>query len=290
MRAARVMAQAINIGPRAVPMPQLGLGTWQLKGEECATSVGAALKAGYRHIDTAAVYRNEEAVATALTASGVPREQVFLTSKLQPRDHGDKAYDAALASLKRLGTDYFDLYLIHWPGVGGKQPTDPAQKAIRAVSWAALEQLYEEGKARAIGVSNYMPWHLEELCASCKIKPAINQFELHPMLQQREVQATCAKHGIAVESYSTLAQGSAELLDHAVIQAAAAAHNKTAAQVVLRWAVQHGWVVIPRSTKPSRIDENGAIFDFELTPEEMAAIDGLDAGKRTCWNPETIVV
>jgi 2,5-diketo-D-gluconate reductase A len=273
-----------------VRMPQLGLGTWQLKGDECIASVVAALKAGYRHIDTASVYRNEEAVAAGIAAAGLDRSEVFITSKLQPRDQGSKAYEAALASLERLGTSYFDLYLIHWPGVQGKQPNDTAQKAIRAESWAALERLYEEGKAKAIGVSNYMPWHIEELMAIAKVPPALNQFELHACLQQRAVREACSKHGIAVESYSTLARGAPELLESAVVKAAAEAHGKTPAQIALRWAVQQGIVVIPRSTKEVRIVENSAIFDFELTNEEMEAMNGLERGLRTCWDPETIVV
>lgn len=289
-------AAAVTAGVAAVTlsngvaMPLLGLGTFQVRDTLCVDAVKAAIAAGYRHIDTAAIYRNEEAVAKGIAESGVPREQLFITSKLKPHDHGEGAYAAAVASLERLSTPYFDLYLIHWPGVAGKKLDDPAQKDIRKASWLALQRLYDEGKARAIGVSNYMPGHLEELCTApwCTVKPHVNQFELHPLLQQADVVAACRAHGIAVEAYTSLAQGDAKLLAAPAVTAAAAAHGVTPAQVCLRWAVQKGYVVLPRSTKSERIVSNGAIFGWELTGDEMAALDALECGHRFCWDPTAV--
>lgn len=306
-------------------MPQVQLGTYQLKGEACQSAVSAALKVGYRAMDSASVYRNEEDVRLALASSGLKREEVWLTTKLQPKDQGEKAYAACLASLEKLGTDYCDLYLIHWPGVQSYKLDDPVIKEERKKSWLALQRLYKEGKCRAIGVSNYMPLHLTELCEAewCEVKPMVNQFEIHPLLQQREAQECCRKYGVAVQAYSSLARGAKELLEAEAVQQAAKRHGKTAGQVVLRWAVQQGIAVLPKSQNAARIQENADVgvpmpvklgeaaeaaagagaagaaasgsstSAWSLTEEEMAAISALEAEKgsmRTCWDPNTVKV
>jgi diketogulonate reductase-like aldo/keto reductase len=271
-------------------MPQLGLGTYMIPaGGPCAEAVEAALRAGYRHIDTAAVYKNEEDVAIGIAKSGVPREQVFLVTKLRSHDHGAGAYDACLASLKRLNTEYVDLYLVHFPGVAGHDHADAAQREIRKETWKQMERLFKEGKCRLIGVSNYMPQHLDEIFAECEVKPCINQFELHPLLQQREMIAASEKHGLVVESYSTLARGARELIAHPKIVEIAAKRGQSPVQVCLRWAMQHGYVVIPKSTKADRIVENmKSVEGADLSPEDMSAIDDLDSNFRTCWDPTNI--
>lgn len=274
-----------------VRMPQCGFGTYQLKGAEAVEAVKTALSAGVHAIDTAAVYHNEEEVAAAVEASGIPREQLFLTTKLQPKDQGEGAYDAMCASLARLRVTYIDLALIHWPGTAGIALDDPLLKEKRKASWLALQRLYEEGKARAIGVSNYMPLHLDELCSAdwCTVRPHVNQFELHPMLQQREAVAACERWGVAVEAYSSLARGEEALWKHAAVVAAASAHGVSVPQVLLRWAIQHGWIVIPKSASPERIVTNTHVFGWELTHSEMHALDALDAGLRKCWDPNTVL-
>ena len=255
-------------------IPQVGLGVWQTpSGAATRQAVAAALEVGYRHIDTARIYGNEADVGAAVRDSGVAREQVFVTTKLWNADQG---YDSALrafdASLQRLGLDYVDLYLLHWP-VAGK----------RIDSWRALERIHDEGRARSIGVSNFMVPHLEELLGKAKQVPAVNQIELTPFLQRRETRALCDKHGIVVEAYSPLTRG--RRLKDPVVSDIAQRVGRSAAQVLLRWGVQHGLVVLPKSTKPARIAENGALFDFTLDDRAMTELDALEDGFVTGWNP-----
>jgi len=257
-------------------IPQIGLGVWQAqRGEATRGAIQAALRLGYRHVDTARIYGNEADVGAALRASSseVPREEVFVTTKLWNADQG---YDAALrafdASLTRLAVDYVDLYLIHWP-VPGK----------RKDSWRALETLFESKRARAIGVSNFLVPHLEELLGVAKVVPAVNQIELHPFLQHRDTRAFCKRHGIVVEAYSPLTHGMR--LDHPVVVEVAKRVGRSPAQVLLRWGLQHGLVVLPKSTKEERIRENGALFDFALDEGNMAALDALEEGLATGWDP-----
>jgi diketogulonate reductase-like aldo/keto reductase len=276
-----------------VRLPLVGLGTYQVRGSACTASVLAALRAGVRLLDTAAVYRNEEDVAAGLEASGLPRGDVFITSKLAPRDAGPGAYAACLASLAALRTPYLDLYLVHWPGAQGVPLDDPRLPALRRESWQALERLLAEGRVRAIGVSNYTPRHLSEFDAPwVRELPHVNQVELHPRLPARDVVAACKARGIAVQAYSSLARGAPELLGAPALVAAAAAHGVAPAAVALRWAVQHGISVIPKSTHEERIAANapGALDRFALTPPEMAALDALGDGEglRTCWDPNTV--
>lgn len=263
-----------------VQMPQFGLGVWQAKdGQEVETAVAAALKAGYRLIDTAAVYGNEEGVGRAIAASGIPREELFITTKLWNADQGyESALEAFEKSRQRLGLDYVDLYLIHWPA--------PARDKY-VESWKALEQLYKEEKARAIGISNFKPPHIEKLLLSAEIIPAVNQIELHPQFTQHETRDVCLAHGIAVESYSPLGSGKSTMLEDSTLTDIGQKHGKTPAQVILRWHIQNGLIVIPKSVRPERIEENFTIFDFELDEQDMALIATLDSGERIGADPDT---
>lgn len=257
-----------------VEIPRIGLGVYQsARGAETQRAVAEALRIGYRHVDTARIYGNEQDVGAAVRESGVPRSQLFVTTKLWNDDHGhDAALRAFDASLKRLGLEHIDLYLLHWP-VPRK----------RLDSWRALERLHAEGRVRAIGVSNFMVRHLEELLAGAKIAPAVNQIEVSPFLQQRDVRACCEQHGIVVEAYSPLTQG--ERLDHPALVAVARRIARTPAQVLLRWGLQHGMVVLPKSVRAARIAENAALFDFELDGEAMRALDALEEGLVMGWDP-----
>ncbi|MET8507720.1 aldo/keto reductase [Streptomyces sp. NPDC004787] len=261
-----------------VEIPQLGFGVFQVPDDETTAAVTAALEAGYRSIDTAAIYGNEAGVGRALAASGIAREELFVTTKLWNADQG---YEATLRafddSLAKLGLDHVDLYLIHWPA--------PARDLYRD-SWRALERLAEEGRIRAAGVSNFQPEHLRRLMDGAALTPVVNQIELHPALQQSELRAVHAEHGIATEAWSPLAQGA--VLDDPAITAIAAAHGKSPAQVVIRWHLQLGNVVIPKSVTPARIRANAEVFDFALTDQEMATIAGLDRGLRTGPHPDEL--
>lgn len=260
-----------------VEMPQVGFGVFQVPNEETTAAVSAALKAGYRSIDTAAIYGNEEGVGKALAQSGIAREELFITSKIWIADMGyEQTLTAFDASLDRLGLDYLDLFLIHWPA---------PEKDLYVETWKALEKLYAEKKIRAIGVSNFQPAHLEKLIAEGTIVPAVNQVELHPALQNREVIAANTERGIVTEAWSPLAQGA--MLTDETILAIAEAHKVTAAQVILRWHLQQGRVIIPKSVTESRIVANLDLFGFELTGDELASIDALDRDGRTGPNPDT---
>jgi diketogulonate reductase-like aldo/keto reductase len=255
-------------------IPQVGLGVWQTaKGGVTQGAVSAALRHGYRHVDTARIYGNEKDVGLAIHASKVPREEIFVTTKLWNDDQG---YDAALrafdASLGRLGLDYVDLYLIHWP-VAGK----------RKDSWRALERIFEEKRARAIGVSNFLVPHLQELLKDAKVVPAANQIELHPFLQHRETVKLCQDRGIVVEAYSPLTHG--QRMGHPVVVEVAKRVGRSPAQVLLRWGVQHAFVVLPKSAHDARIAENIALFDFTLDEAAMTKLDGLEEGLATGWDP-----
>lgn len=264
-----------------VSMPQLGFGVWQVPDDEAARAVGSALEAGYRSIDTAAVYENEKGTGEAVAASGIPRDELFVTTKLWNSEQG---YDSTLrafdASLARLGLDYVDLYLIHWPL--------PARDAY-VDTYKAFETLLADGRARAIGVSNFLPEHLERLLGETSVVPAVNQIELHPQLQQAESRAVHAKHGIATEAWSPLGQGRG-LLEVPAIAAIARKHGKTPAQIVLRWHIQLGNVVIPKSVTPSRIKENIDVFGFELDADDLGALAALDEGRRLGPDPATFSV
>ena len=278
-------------------IPQLGLGVWQTRaGATCEAAVLAALEAGYRHIDTAAMYGNEESVGAAIRTSGIPRENIFVTTKLWNSDHGNPAR-ALDTSLRKLKLDYVDLYLIHYPVRERRQ------------SWRALEALRAEGKARSIGVSNFTIRHLRELLAETKTVPAVNQVEFHPYLYQRDLLDFCAGEGIVIEAYSPLTKG-VRLKDPKLVAVAKKyskagllqpgtprsrlslvdrlsrhLETKSTAQVLIRWALQHGLAVIPKSANRRRIFEDADIFDFEITEQDMEILDHFNENLRTCWDP-----
>jgi len=258
-------------------IPQIGFGVFQVPEEETYNAVTAALQAGYRSIDTAKAYGNEEGVGKAIADSGISREELFVTTKLWNEDHGhDEALKAFDASLSKLGLDYLDLYLIHWPV--------PAQDRY-VDTYKAFEQLRSEGRARSIGVSNFTEAHLQRLLEETSVVPVLNQVELHPNFTQKELRAFHAEHNIVTEAWSPLAQG--DLLDNAKLGTIAQAHGKTPAQVVLRWHMQLGNVAIPKSVTPERIAANIDVFDFELTGDEMVTIDTLGNGERRGPDPQT---
>jgi len=277
-------------------IPQLGLGVWQTRaGATCEAAVLAALEAGYRHIDTASMYGNEESVGAAIRKSGIPREQIFVTTKLWNSDHGNPER-ALETSLHKLKMDYVDLYLIHYP------------VRQRIQSWHALELLRERGKARSIGVSNFTIKHLTELLRETKCIPAVNQVEFHPYLYQRDLLEFCRRSGIVLEAYSPLTKGE-RLKDRKLVAIANKystspregansqsrpsilgkfsrhSNSKSPAQILIRWALQHGLVVIPKSANPKRILENADVFDFEISRADMELLDGFNEDLRTCWDP-----
>ncbi|MGW5862946.1 aldo/keto reductase [Streptomyces sp. NPDC055239] len=257
-------------------MPQLGFGVWQVPDDEAESAVATALEAGYRSIDTATLYANEKGTGKAIAASGIAREELFVTTKVWNSDQG---YDSTLRafdlSLEKLGLDHVDLYLIHWP---------LPSKGLAVDTYKALEKIHADGRAKSIGVSNFLPQHLEQLLAETSVVPAVNQIELHPHLQQRVSREFHAEQGIATEAWSPLGQGKG-LLDVPAIVAIARKHGRTPAQVVLRWHIQLGNVVIPKSVTPSRIKENIDVFGFELDPEDMAAISALNEDRRLGADP-----
>lgn len=258
-----------------VEIPRLGLGAYQTKpGPETEQAVLWALKAGYRHIDTAAVYKNEESVGAAIRKSGLDRKEVFVTTKLWTSAFGEP--EAALkASLARLRMDHVDLYLLHWPVEG-----------LRMEAWMALEKLHARGLARAIGVSNYTVRHLSEILGQARMLPLVNQVELSPFLPQATLRSYCEGQGIVVEAYSPLTRG--KRLDDPALNLVAKTYRKTPAQILIRWALQHDLVVLPKSSRRERIEENADVFDFQISGEDMEALDSLDENLHTCWDPAEI--
>ncbi|HEX6440454.1 MAG TPA: aldo/keto reductase [Candidatus Binatia bacterium] len=255
-------------------IPQLGLGVWQISSAKTSDVVRAALEAGYRHIDTASAYGNEESVGAAIRMSRIPRESIFVTTKLWNSDHGnpERALDT---SLRKLKMDYVDLYLIHFPVRQRRQ------------SWRALETLQRKGKTRSIGVSNFTIAHLSELLAGSETVPAVNQVELHPYLYQQELLDFCRAKGIVIEAYSPLTHGE-RLKDPKLVAIArkySSSKTKSTAQILIRWALQHGLVVIPKSSNRRRIFENADVFDFQISDDDMRLLDSFNENLRTCWDP-----
>ena len=262
-------------------MPKLGLGVWKATdGSEVESAVVAAIQAGYRLIDTAMVYHNERGVGKAIRESGTDRSELFITTKLWNSDQGaNNVRPALVASLERLGLDYIDLYLIHWP--------TPA-RGLYLETWQELIKLQADGLIKSIGVSNFQIEHLEELKKHTSVVPAVNQVELHPHFQQRELREYCKQHGILVESWSPLGGSKASVLESEELIRIANLHSKTSAQVVLRWHLQNDLIVIPKSTNAERIKQNFDVFNFELTTEDMTAIDALNTDQRSGPNPDTM--
>jgi diketogulonate reductase-like aldo/keto reductase len=258
-----------------VKMPWLGLGVFKMDdGREVQQAVRHALESGYRSIDTAAAYGNERGVGRAIRESGISREEIFITTKLWNEDQRRKRTTAAFAeSLKRLDVDYVDLYLVHWP-VKGCYPE----------TWREMEEIYQSGRAKAIGVSNFQVHHLEDILRDCRVVPGVNQVEFHPFLLQKELLDFCKSRKIQVEAWSPLMQG--RIVSVPAVRKMAEKYQKTPAQITLRWDVQHEVVTIPKSSRNRRIDENAGIFDFALSPEDMNLLDALDEGKRIGPDPE----
>ena len=274
-------------------MPAIGLGTFRLKGQETIDlAVSTALKQGYRHIDTAAVYRNEGQIAETLEKLQISRKDIFITSKLGPKDHGtekaEKAFEQTLSNLK---TDYLDLYLIHWPGVQGLKVEDPQNRELRQQSWQVLERLYNKGQIKAIGVSNYGVNHLEELLENCQIKPHVNQVEVHPHYKQQPLLAFCEGHNIHVTAYSSLGTSVKDvnhLISDARVAQIADRRGLTSAQVLLLWPLQKGLSVLPKSSNPLHIQENINI-DTKLSSEDMDELDALAINTKYAWNAELVL-
>ncbi len=252
-------------------IPQLGFGVWKAAKGECYKAVRTALEVGYRHIDTARIYGNEEDVGRAIRDSGISREEIYVTTKLWNSDqpHAPKAFDGSFA---RLDLGYIDLYLVHFPVTKS-----------RAQAWKDMEQILASGKTRSIGVSNYMQRHLDELLAASAVKPVVNQIELHPWLNQAELKQYCEARGIRIEAYSPLAHG--QKVGDLSLMSVADKYGKSVAQLVLRWSIQKGNIVLVKSVSPQRIAENFAILDFEIDPADMARLDSLNENLRTCWDP-----
>lgn len=259
-----------------VKMPWLGFGVYQIdEGNETLSSVRHALQAGYRSVDTAALYRNEASVGQAVRESGIPRQEIFLTTKVWNSDlRAGITLNAFHESLKKLQTDYIDLYLVHWPVPG---------RYIEA--WKTLEKLYRDGVVRSIGVSNFLIHHIEDLLQNCKIKPAVNQVEFHPELRQPELHKFCVENGIQLEAWAPLGKG--RMLSNPTIVDIAKKYGKTPAQVLIRWDIQLQVVTIPKSSTPQRIVENSQVFDFEMAAEDMARINELDANLRYGAHPDS---
>lgn len=266
-------------------IPLLGFGTFRMEsGEEAYDAVRAALDAGYRHIDTASYYKNEADIGRAVRDSGIPRKEIFVTTKLWNDDQGFestlKAFDE---SLDRMGLDYLDLYLIHWPRVK-RAPDDWAR--LNRETWNAMERLYADGKIKAIGVSNFKPHHLESLMEMAVTKPAVNQIELHPGLSQQATVDFCRENGIAIEAWGPFSRGT--LLKTGLLDKLAAKYGKTPAQICLRWHIENGFIPLPKSVTPSRMRENTEIFDFDLSADDLALISGIDIDTGTGYDPDNV--
>ncbi|MGI8393182.1 aldo/keto reductase [Leucobacter sp. W1038] len=249
-------------------VPQLGFGVWLIEPEETSRVVSEAIEIGYRHFDTASVYKNEQGVGDGIRRSGVPRDECFVTTKLwNDQQVGERPRESLLRSLDALGLEYVDLFLVHWP--------TPAQDTY-SHAWEKLIELQAAGLTRSIGVSNHLPEHLDRIVSDTGVVPAVNQIELHPAHQQLDVQKWAARHGTQIESWGPLGQGKYPLLNSPTVEAASKVHGKSPAQIVVRWHIQHGFTLCPKSSQPSRMRDNLKVFDFHLTPAEMAAIDGMN--------------
>ncbi|XP_066954983.1 glyoxal reductase-like isoform X1 [Macrobrachium rosenbergii] len=290
-----MVQQAVTLS-NSVAMPLIGFGTFKIRGQEVIFKVTeAALNAGYRSFDTAAVYRNEDDLGKAfkkyIPEMGLKREDLFITSKLGPKDHGYEAcIEAFNLSLKRLQLEYLDLYLIHWPGVQKLQPEDPENQKRRNESWSALESLYKSGKVRAVGVSNYNISHLEDLLQHCNVVPHINQVEYHPHYQQKELKKYCDEHGIKIQAYSSLGTTvcNSPLLENSQVREVAKKSCRTPAQVLLRWATQKGVGVLPKSTNVDHIYENYDL-NFDLSEEDYKLISSSNITKKYAWDSSVVI-
>jgi len=275
-------------------IPIVGLGTYEMADSECDKAVRTAIVNGYRHIDTASIYKNEEGIGRCLKGlykdKLITRQDLFITSKISPYEQGyEKALAAGENILKRLDTEYLDLLIIHWPGVSKMKPDDPKIAEKRLETWKALQKLKEQGKVKDIGVSNFLPRHLDHLIKNSGEVPVLNQFELHPLCINHELIDYCHKNKIVVEAYSSLARKHEKLMKNSYLLELAKKYNKSVAQVALRWAVQNNFVVLPKSVTEKYIIENIDIFDFELEEEELKKISALNENFHTCWDPSVVL-
>jgi len=274
-------------------IPQIGLGTYQMRGTECTNAVKASIKLGYRHIDTASIYQNEADIAQGLEEvyqeKLVKREDLFITSKIGPSEQGyDKALAACEAILKKLKTSYLDLLIIHWPGVSGMSPGSPDNAKIRLETWRALEKLKSEGKVKDIGVSNFLVGHLEHLRKNSKTKPVLNQFEIHPFCYNKSLIEYCQKNDIVVEAYSSIVRNEDILRQNKYLLKLAKKYDKSVAQIALKWGLQNNFVILPKSKTEKYIGDNINLFDFELSKEEIEIITSLNKNYHTCWDPASV--
>jgi len=277
-------------------IPAIGLGTYLIKDPDvCKTIVSQSLKIGYRLIDTANVYHNEEYIGEViekLNDFGLKREDVFITTKLNASDQGRGiCRTKVLESIAKLKTPYLDLVLIHWPGVRGLDPKDPKNSELRRGSWEDLEDMHSEGLIKSIGISNYMIKHMEELLNHCKVKPAVNQVEFHPLLYQKELLEYCQQKGVILQAYSSLGavEGWKILSTNDTLAKVAKSYNKSIAQILLKWGLQHNVCVIPKTSRVENLKPNFDLFDFEISKEDMASIDALNSNTHFCWDPNKIV-
>jgi diketogulonate reductase-like aldo/keto reductase len=269
-------------------IPCIGFGTWKSKsGKEAEDAVEAALKAGYKHIDTAKAYENEVSVGKGIKKSGIPRKEIFVTSKLQNTDHGyDKTVQAFNETLADLDLDYLDLYLIHWPNPVSVRN---CWQKLNEESWRAMEEFVEQGKIKSIGISNFRPHHIDALLQTARIKPVINQIRLCPSCRQDETADYCSKLGILMEAYSPLgSDGEESVLNNAAVVSVAKKCGKTAAQVCVRWCLQNGYLPLPKSIKPARIAENANVFDFEISQADMAVLNAMHDNEKYIWDPDIV--
>ncbi|KAF5828938.1 Aldo/keto reductase [Dunaliella salina] len=286
-KATSILPPHIKLSHSLIDLPRVGLGTFKLAGSEVTSSVSRALEIGYRHIDTAVIYKNEELISSALKQHGIAREEVFITSKISPYQQGaERARAAALEILQRLDSSYVDLLLIHWPGASKTKTTDPANAKLRLESWRVLEELYEQGKLKAIGVSNYEESHLKELASHAKIMPMVNQVEVHPQRPNTCLRQLCQDLGIAVVAYASL--GCGHLLQNPIVLDVAQQTGKSPAQVLLRWGLQKGCAVIPKAANPGHLIAAGELLNWELPGDLEARLDGLENGTKYCWDPSGI--
>jgi diketogulonate reductase-like aldo/keto reductase len=269
-------------------IPRVGLGTYMMRGSQCREAVTEALRIGYRHIDTAIYYNNYEPIAEAI--SSYPRASIFLASKIPPELQGyDTTIKSTLDSLSELNTEYLDLMLIHWPGVAGFDPSDIKQVKVRHETWRALEDLCTLGKVKSIGVSNFLEIHLNKLLDVCRVKPAINQFEYHPWSYDDGLVRFCNSHGIIPEAYCSLARSEPGLWSNQELGRLAQKYSATKGQVLLKWGLQKGCIVLPKSSNPQRLQEN-CMLDFLISDEDMTVLDGFNNKSRLCWDPKKILV
>ncbi|EGR31893.1 hypothetical protein IMG5_100430 [Ichthyophthirius multifiliis] len=281
-----------KLGNKKGSIPQVGFGTYQLQGNNCKQAIFEALKLGYNHIDTASIYKNEQEINLIINDKqlNIQRENLFITSKISPAEQGTQnSLNAVEQILKRLNVSYLDLVLIHWPGVSKYKLDDPKIAQIRLESWKSLIDLKNKGVAKHIGVSNFNINHLQHLFENSDVKPEVNQFEIHPLCYDKQLIKFCEDNNIIIEAYSSLARQDEKVIKNQFIVNLSLKYKKTVPQILLRWAIQHNFVIIPKSKTPKYIQENLNIFDFEISQEDMQKLDDMNQNYHTCWDPSAVL-